>query len=97
MIDGLYRPIWRLSFKGSTAHILETFRRIAGAIVLAKAPLYRDSLKYFLGRPENRPSTFFFKNSRPSFPRGIPTGDYASVIYHLRNLSVIQNDVTMYL
>jgi hypothetical protein len=50
-IDQLYQQILRLSFKDT--EVLDVYRRVVGAIVLAKIPLRRVDLVHFLGRPED--------------------------------------------
>jgi hypothetical protein len=50
-VDQLYQQILQLSFKN--AEVLDLYRRVVGAIVLAKMPLHRVDLKHFLGQPED--------------------------------------------
>jgi len=57
VIDQLYEQILRHSFQNPEA--LDTFKRVVGAIVLAKTPLHRDGLKYFLGKQEDESSIDF--------------------------------------
>lgn len=52
-IDQLYRQIIQLSFQNCTAGMLDTYKRVVGAIVLAKAPLYCRDLHHFLGKEED--------------------------------------------
>jgi hypothetical protein len=58
-IDELYRQILHQSFKNSSSRVLDTFRRVIGAIVLAKTPLHRTDLHRFLGRQEDESSIDF--------------------------------------
>jgi hypothetical protein len=66
VVDELYRQILRLSFNNSTDHILATFRRVVGAIALAKTPLHRIDLQHFLGRPDRESSIDFILNKLSS-------------------------------
>ena len=50
-IDQLYEQILRHSFQD--AEVLDTFKRVVGAVVLAKTPLHRDALGHFLGGQED--------------------------------------------
>lgn len=59
VIDELYRQILRLSFSNSGGDLLDTFKRVVGAIVLAKTALYRNDLIYFLGRQEDESAIDF--------------------------------------
>src|ERR1700722_15871701 len=47
VIDQLYEQILRYSFRN--AKVLDTFKRVVGAIVLGKTPFHRDGLEHFLG------------------------------------------------
>ena len=58
-IDTLYQQILDISFKDSEDAMLETFRAVVGAIVIAKIPLHRDDLKHFLGRRGDEDETKF--------------------------------------
>jgi len=51
VIDQLYEQTLRYSFQN--AKLLDRFKRVVGAIVLAKTPLHRDGLKHFLGKQED--------------------------------------------
>ena len=57
VIDQLYEQILRYSFRN--AKVLDTFKSVVGAIVLAKTPLHRDGLKHFLGKQEDESSIDF--------------------------------------
>src|ERR1700722_3003860 len=57
VIDQLYEQILRCSFQN--VNVLDTFKRVVGAIVLAKTPLHRDGLKHFLGEQEDELSIDF--------------------------------------
>ena len=62
-IDKLYHQILHRSFKHSKPHVLDTFRKVLGAILLAKIPLHRHDLYHFLlGALENRSSIDFILN-----------------------------------
>jgi hypothetical protein len=50
-IDQLYQQILRLSLKG--AEVIKTYNKVLGAIVLAKRPLHRVDLAYFLRSQED--------------------------------------------
>jgi hypothetical protein len=50
-VDQLYQQILQLSFKD--AEVLDLYKRVVGAIVLAKVPIRRVDLMHFLGRPED--------------------------------------------
>jgi hypothetical protein len=52
-IDQLYQQILRLSFNIKDTEVLDVYRKVVGAIVLAKIPLRRVDLVHFLGRPED--------------------------------------------
>jgi hypothetical protein len=56
-IDQLYEQILRTSFKDN--NVADTVKRVVGAIVLAKTPLYRGDLYRFLGKPEEDSSIKF--------------------------------------
>jgi hypothetical protein len=56
-IDQLYQQILRLSLSG--AEMLKTYKRVVGAIVLAKRPLRRVDLASFLEGPEEEPRIDF--------------------------------------
>jgi hypothetical protein len=58
-LDGLYRQVMNLSFHGTTDDELELFKLVVGAVVLAKIPLRRKDLRYFLGRDEEEASITF--------------------------------------
>jgi hypothetical protein len=58
-IDVIYRQILQLSFQNCKGGIFDIFKRVVGAIVLAKTPLYRGDLRHFLGRPEDESSIDF--------------------------------------
>lgn len=62
-IDELYRQILHLSFgplqHAGTVRILDTFRAVVGAIVLARTPLLREDLHHFLGKQEDESSIDF--------------------------------------
>ena len=60
-IDNLYRQILHLSFENTKAHILLTFKRVVGIILLAKIPLHRNDLYHLLGLSdsEDEPSIDF--------------------------------------
>src|ERR1700722_11824499 len=51
VIDQLYEQTLRYSFQNTK--LLDRFKRVVGAIVLAKTPLHRDGLKHFLGKHED--------------------------------------------
>jgi hypothetical protein len=56
-IDQLYQQILRLSFKDT--EVLDVYKKVVGAIVLAKIPLRRADLVHFLGQPEDESSIDF--------------------------------------
>src|SRR3984957_11986164 len=58
VIDQLYEQILRYSFRNTK--VLDTFKRVVGAIVLAKTPLHRDGLEHFLGKQEDESSINWF-------------------------------------
>ena len=51
-IDSLYRQILQFAFKDASEATLELFKAVVGTITLAKVPLCRDDLKYFIGRED---------------------------------------------
>lgn len=55
-IDNLYHQILRLSFEDAKTYVLQTFRNVIGAILLAKIPLYRNDLYRLLERLEDHSS-----------------------------------------
>src|ERR1700722_8069438 len=57
VIDQLYEQTLRYSFQNTK--LLDRFKRVVGAIVLAKTPLHRDGLKHFLGKHEDELSIDF--------------------------------------
>jgi hypothetical protein len=52
-IDQLYQQVLRFSFNIKDTEVLDVYRKVVGAIVLAKIPLRRVDLAHFLGRPED--------------------------------------------
>ena len=58
-IDQLYRQILYLSFYNPKPYVLQTFRKVVGAILLAKVPLHRHDLYHFLGPLEDSSSVDF--------------------------------------
>lgn len=58
-IDELYRQILHLSFDHSTNRVFDIFKRVVGAIVLARFPLHRTDLHRFLGKHEDESSIDF--------------------------------------
>ena len=58
-IDTLYRQILDFHFKDSSSTLLELFRAVLGALVVAKVPLHFDDLKHFLGRSEGEDERLF--------------------------------------
>jgi hypothetical protein len=52
-IDQLYQQILRLSFKDTELEVLHMYKKVVGAIVLAKMPLRRVDLVHFLGQPDD--------------------------------------------
>lgn len=69
-IDELYQQILRFSFQSSKAHMLDILKRVVGAIVLAKTPLYRCDLKHFIGKQEDESSIDFILNKLSSVISG---------------------------
>jgi len=57
VIDQLYEQTLRYSFQNTK--LLDRFKRVVGAIVLAKTPLHRDGLTHFLGKQEAESSIDF--------------------------------------
>jgi hypothetical protein len=55
-LDGLYRQVLNLSFQMATAEEIEIYKQVVGAIVLAKIPLRRHDLGYFLDRDQEEES-----------------------------------------
>jgi hypothetical protein len=51
-IDNLYRQILHFAFKKSSETTFELFRAVVGTIAVAKVPLHRNDLKYYLGRED---------------------------------------------
>ena len=51
-IDSLYRQILHFAFKGASENMLELFRAVVGTITVAKEPLHRNDLKYYIGRED---------------------------------------------
>ena len=58
-IDALYRQILDSSFKDTKNQICQKFKRVVGAIVLAKNPLRYVDIKHFIGQKIDRPSIDF--------------------------------------
>jgi hypothetical protein len=50
-INALYRRILQVSFAEADSRNLDSFRVIVGTIILAKVPLCRDDLRFFLNKP----------------------------------------------
>src|ERR1700684_1621110 len=63
-IDHLYRQILQLAFTNN--EVLDTVKRVVGAIVLAKIPLRRTDLHHFLGQQEDEASIDFVLESLSS-------------------------------
>jgi hypothetical protein len=63
-IDQLYQQILQFSFKHP--RVLDTFRRVVGAIVLSKTPLHRGDLCHFLGQQEDESSIDFILDNLSS-------------------------------
>jgi hypothetical protein len=55
-LDGLYCQVMNLSFQYATDEELDIYKLVVGVIVLAKTPLHRGDLKYFIGRDEDEAS-----------------------------------------
>jgi hypothetical protein len=53
-IDELYRQILQVAFGNSKGRVMDAFKRVVGAIVLAKTPLARNDLNNFLGRQDDQ-------------------------------------------
>jgi len=69
VIDVLYRQILQLSFPNPKSGVLETFKRVVGAIVLAQVPLFRGDLRHFLGLQEDEASIDYILHNLSSVIR----------------------------
>ena len=65
-LDELYRQVMSLSFENATANELEIYRRVVGAVVLAKIPLRKHDLRHFMGREEEEGSITYIIRSLSS-------------------------------
>jgi hypothetical protein len=55
-LDSLYRQVMNLACQDTTSDELEIFKLVVGVVVLAKVPLRRQDLRYFLGIDEEEAS-----------------------------------------
>ena len=51
-LDSLYRQILYFAFTGVDDTMLELYRAVVGTIIVAKEPLHRKDLKYYIGRED---------------------------------------------
>jgi hypothetical protein len=86
-IDNLYRQILYFAFKGASDTVLELFRAVVGAIAIAKEPLHRNDLKYYIGRedPEDDRQIGVILHKLTSV---ISKGDDG--LLHIRHLSFVE-------
>jgi hypothetical protein len=83
-IDNLYRQILHLSFENAKSHVLLTFKRVVGTILLAKIPLHRNDLYQLLGLSDSEDeSSIDFILEKLSSVISSRKADYPIHIIHL--------------